>query len=90
MKFIPDRPSEIVSGGYDSAVLHFDIGQGNILSRYDISRCESTIQAMLIANSLFSLYSGTDTVRRGDGVAFATVRALFVREPIRVNRGRHR
>ncbi|PIL24234.1 hypothetical protein GSI_13987 [Ganoderma sinense ZZ0214-1] len=37
VKFIPDRPSEIVSGGYDSAVLHFDIGQGNILSRYDIT-----------------------------------------------------
>ncbi|KAI1794615.1 WD40-repeat-containing domain protein [Ganoderma leucocontextum] len=37
VKFIPDRPNEIVSGGYDSAVLHFDIGQGSILSRYDIT-----------------------------------------------------
>ena len=37
MTFIPDRPSELVSGGYDSALLHFDIGQGNILSRFDIS-----------------------------------------------------
>ena len=26
-----------MSGGYDSALLHFDIGQGNILSRFDIS-----------------------------------------------------
>ncbi|OSD08594.1 WD40 repeat-like protein [Trametes coccinea BRFM310] len=37
VKFIPDRPSELLSGGYDSALLHFDIGQGNILSRLDIS-----------------------------------------------------
>lgn len=27
----------MVSGGYDSALLHFDTGQGNILSRFDIS-----------------------------------------------------
>ena len=39
VKFIPDRPSEIVSGGYDSTILHFDIGQGSILSRFDISKC---------------------------------------------------
>ncbi|RPD66416.1 WD40 repeat-like protein [Lentinus tigrinus ALCF2SS1-6] len=37
VKFIPDRPSELVSGGYDSALLHFDVGQGTILSRFDIS-----------------------------------------------------
>lgn len=36
IKFVPDRPSEIVSGGYDSAVLHFDSKQGSILSRFDI------------------------------------------------------
>ncbi|KAI9057917.1 WD40 repeat-like protein [Trametes sanguinea] len=37
VKFIPDRPSELLSGGYDSALLHFDISQGNILSRLDIT-----------------------------------------------------
>ncbi|EJF66094.1 hypothetical protein DICSQDRAFT_97887 [Dichomitus squalens LYAD-421 SS1] len=37
VKFIPDRPSEIVSGGFDSAILHFDIGQGSILSQRDIT-----------------------------------------------------
>jgi len=36
VKFIPDRPSEIVSGGYDSALLHFDSNQGSILSRFDV------------------------------------------------------
>ncbi|KAI0372921.1 WD40 repeat-like protein [Pilatotrama ljubarskyi] len=35
VKFIPDRPSELLSGGYDYALLHFDVGQGSILSRYD-------------------------------------------------------
>ncbi|KAJ3531099.1 hypothetical protein NM688_g7620 [Phlebia brevispora] len=36
VKFIPDRPSELVSGGYDSALLHFDFKQSALLSRYDI------------------------------------------------------
>ncbi|KAJ6502386.1 WD40-repeat-containing domain protein [Mycena sanguinolenta] len=35
-KFIPDRPREIVSGGYDSCLLHFDFHQGSVLSRRDI------------------------------------------------------
>ncbi|KAI0054020.1 WD40 repeat-like protein [Auriscalpium vulgare] len=37
VRFIPDRPSELVSGGYDSALLHFDFQQRNILSRYHFS-----------------------------------------------------
>ncbi|KAH7906370.1 WD40-repeat-containing domain protein [Hygrophoropsis aurantiaca] len=37
VKFIPDRPSELVSGGYDSALLHFDFQQGSVLSRFDLS-----------------------------------------------------
>ncbi|KAF5386665.1 hypothetical protein D9615_001565 [Tricholomella constricta] len=32
VKFIPDRPREIVSGGYDTALLHFDFHEGKILS----------------------------------------------------------
>ncbi|THH13865.1 hypothetical protein EW146_g6405 [Bondarzewia mesenterica] len=35
--FIPDRPGEIVSGGYDSALLHFDLNQGTVLSRFDFA-----------------------------------------------------
>ncbi|KAI0748517.1 WD40 repeat-like protein [Daedaleopsis nitida] len=37
VKSIPDRPNELVSGGYDSALLHFDVAQGTILSRVDIT-----------------------------------------------------
>lgn len=38
MRFVPDRPSEILSAGYDSAMLHFDVTQRSILSRFDIGR----------------------------------------------------
>ncbi|KAH7341129.1 WD40-repeat-containing domain protein [Rhizoctonia solani] len=34
--FVPIRPREIVSGGYDSQLLHFDASTGSILSRLDI------------------------------------------------------
>ncbi|KAK0468195.1 WD40-repeat-containing domain protein [Desarmillaria tabescens] len=37
VKFIPDRPRELVSGGYDKALIHFDYMQENVLSRHDIS-----------------------------------------------------
>ncbi|KIJ69334.1 hypothetical protein HYDPIDRAFT_80305 [Hydnomerulius pinastri MD-312] len=37
VRFIPDRPSELVSGGYDSTFLHFDFLQGSVLSRDDLS-----------------------------------------------------
>ncbi|KAK0191111.1 WD40-repeat-containing domain protein [Armillaria mellea] len=37
VKFIPDRPRELVSGGYDKALIHFDYAQGSVLSRHDIS-----------------------------------------------------
>ncbi|KAG6876465.1 hypothetical protein C0993_002855 [Termitomyces sp. T159_Od127] len=32
VKFIPDRPRELVSGGYDTALLHFDYYEGKPLS----------------------------------------------------------
>ncbi|KAG2047960.1 WD40 repeat-like protein [Suillus hirtellus] len=38
VKFIPDRPSELVSGGYDSRLLHHDFHQKTILSRFDLGR----------------------------------------------------
>ncbi|KAG1842771.1 WD40-repeat-containing domain protein [Suillus subalutaceus] len=36
VKFIPDRPSELVSGGYDSKLLHHDFHQKTVLSRFDL------------------------------------------------------
>jgi len=33
VKFIPDRPRELVSGGYDTYLLHFDIVKGRVLTR---------------------------------------------------------
>ena len=54
MKCIPDRPSEIVSGGYDSAILHFDIGQGSILSRFDIGECIAACLLVLASETHFS------------------------------------
>lgn len=36
VKFIPDRPSEIVSGGYDSSLLHHDFHQRTVSSRFDL------------------------------------------------------
>ncbi|KAG1735653.1 WD40-repeat-containing domain protein [Suillus occidentalis] len=36
VKFIPDRPSELVSGGYDSRLLHHDFHQRTVLSRLDL------------------------------------------------------
>ncbi|KAJ1309518.1 hypothetical protein OPQ81_006292 [Rhizoctonia solani] len=37
VSFVPIRPREIVSGGYDSQLLHFDASTGSVLSRLDIS-----------------------------------------------------
>ncbi|KAI0636716.1 WD40 repeat-like protein [Trametes polyzona] len=42
VKFIPERPNELVSGGYDYALLHFDVAQGTLLSRYDITAPPAT------------------------------------------------
>lgn len=35
--FIPNRPGELISGGYDSTLLHFDFRQGTILSRREFT-----------------------------------------------------
>jgi len=37
LSFIPDRPRELLSGGYDKALLHFDYLQGTTLSQFDLS-----------------------------------------------------
>ncbi|KAI6166955.1 WD40-repeat-containing domain protein [Pisolithus thermaeus] len=36
VRFVPNRPGELVTGGYDSALLHFDVLRGNLLSRDDL------------------------------------------------------
>ncbi|KAF8643822.1 hypothetical protein AX16_008840 [Volvariella volvacea WC 439] len=37
VKFVPERPKELVSAGYDHAFLHFDCTQGNIMTRRTLS-----------------------------------------------------
>ncbi|RDB22274.1 WD repeat-containing protein 53 [Hypsizygus marmoreus] len=48
VKFIPDRPREIVSGGYDTTLRHFDFLLGNILSSHKVSSY-TTIGGMALA-----------------------------------------
>lgn len=50
MTFIPDRPSELVSGGYDSALLHHDFTQGGLLSRYDISQLICVVDSFILTD----------------------------------------
>ncbi|KAI0333505.1 WD40 repeat-like protein [Cubamyces sp. BRFM 1775] len=49
VRFVPDRPSELLSGGYDSALLHFDVNQGSILSRLDIAAPPPTSQGVSLS-----------------------------------------
>ncbi|KAF8735152.1 hypothetical protein AX14_002657 [Amanita brunnescens Koide BX004] len=37
VKFIPTKPKELVSGGYDQKLLHFDYTNGNLLSEREIA-----------------------------------------------------
>ncbi|KAI0705861.1 WD40-repeat-containing domain protein [Cytidiella melzeri] len=55
VKFIPDRPSEIVSGGYDSALIHFDFKQGSLSSRFDIAAAPPTSGVSLSPPFILSL-----------------------------------
>ncbi|KAF8634084.1 hypothetical protein AX15_001086 [Amanita polypyramis BW_CC] len=36
VKFIPTRPKELISGGYDQKLFHFDYSNGNLLSEREI------------------------------------------------------
>ncbi|KAH9930713.1 uncharacterized protein B0H18DRAFT_133165 [Fomitopsis serialis] len=38
VKFVPDRPSELVSGGYDRKLLHHDFQQRTPLSDFDLAQ----------------------------------------------------
>ncbi|KAF8831115.1 hypothetical protein HHX47_DHR1000080 [Lentinula edodes] len=42
VKFVPDRPREIVSAGYDETFLHFEFREGAILSQQKISFSQNT------------------------------------------------
>ncbi|KAM6500292.1 WD40-repeat-containing domain protein [Amanita muscaria] len=42
VKYIPNRPKELVSGGYDQKLFHFDSTNGNLLSERGISPSEPT------------------------------------------------
>ncbi|KAI0320119.1 WD40 repeat-like protein [Amylostereum chailletii] len=68
--FIPDRPSELISGGYDSALLHFDFGQGSILSRRDFTAPLQTSGVSLSPPFILSLAlsaAGAIAVGTADG-----------------------
>ncbi|KAJ4487736.1 WD40-repeat-containing domain protein [Lentinula aciculospora] len=42
IKFVPERPREIVSAGYDETLLHFDFLEGTTLSRLKIAFFQNT------------------------------------------------
>ncbi|KAH9005105.1 WD40-repeat-containing domain protein [Lactarius hatsudake] len=64
--FIPDRPSEVVSGGYDSALLHFDFRQSTLLSRREFASLPQTSAVSLSPPFVLCLsVSSTGTVAAG-------------------------
>ncbi|KAI9466164.1 WD40-repeat-containing domain protein [Lactarius psammicola] len=66
VSFIPDRPSEAVSGGYDSALFHFDIRQGTLLSRRKFASSPQTSAVSLSPPFVLCLsVSPTGTIAAG-------------------------
>lgn len=55
VRFVPNRPGELVSGGYDSALLHFDVLQGKLLSRDDLRPMDSSSGLALSPSFILSL-----------------------------------
>ncbi|KAF5389952.1 hypothetical protein D9757_003629 [Collybiopsis confluens] len=43
VNFVPDRPRELISAGYDEAFLHFDFQEGTILSQHKIQSPSPTV-----------------------------------------------
>ncbi|KAF9063815.1 hypothetical protein BDP27DRAFT_1334466 [Rhodocollybia butyracea] len=41
VKFVPDRPRELVSAGYDETFLHFDFLEGTCISKHEISSSQT-------------------------------------------------
>ncbi|KZT71304.1 hypothetical protein DAEQUDRAFT_666305 [Daedalea quercina L-15889] len=52
VRFIPDRPNELVSGGYDCKLLHHDFQQRTLLSEFDLSVFVSSPHAEACLNCL--------------------------------------
>ncbi|KAL0578690.1 hypothetical protein V5O48_003310 [Marasmius crinis-equi] len=46
VKFIPDRPREILSSGYDQTLLHFDTLQGSVLSERKMPSVDASVGGM--------------------------------------------
>jgi len=70
VSFIPSRPSEVVSGGYDSTLLHFDAAQRNTLSRHKITAPEPSAGVSLSPPFVLSLavsYTGLIAAGLADG-----------------------
>lgn len=66
VSFIPDRPSEAVSGGYDSALLHFDFRQDALLSRREFASLPQTSAVSLSPPFVLCLsVSSTGSVAAG-------------------------
>nr|GAT60084.1 predicted protein [Mycena chlorophos] len=66
VRFIPDRPRELLSAGYDSALLHFDFALGTVLSRRDITAPASTDGVSLSPPFILSAaLTGTGAVAAG-------------------------
>ncbi|KAH9048141.1 WD40-repeat-containing domain protein [Lactarius hengduanensis] len=64
--FMPDRPNEVVSGGYDSALLHFDFRQSTLLSRREFASLPQTSAVSLSPPFILCLsVSSTGTVVAG-------------------------
>ncbi|KAG2139618.1 WD40-repeat-containing domain protein [Suillus bovinus] len=57
VKFIPDRPSELVSGGYDSRLLHHDFHQRTISSRFDLGMSHLSESSGVLMSPPFILSS---------------------------------
>jgi len=66
VKWVPDRPREIVSAGYDETFLHFDFPEGTILSQHKISSSSSTEGILLSPPFVMSTaFSSTGVLAAG-------------------------
>ncbi|CCM04721.1 uncharacterized protein FIBRA_06909 [Fibroporia radiculosa] len=93
VRFIPDRPSELVSGGYDSAVLQHDFVQNAMLSRFDIvtSQPESGVSLsppFVLSTSVSS--TGFFAAATADGRVWLGAGGEKRLSPSRLRRKRHR
>ncbi|KAF9053018.1 WD40-repeat-containing domain protein [Panaeolus papilionaceus] len=67
VKFIPDRPRELVSGGYDMHLLHFDFAQGKALSRQSAANSQGMSLSPPFVMSVAVSSSGVLAAGTADG-----------------------